>query len=99
MRLTVLILSLILLFIGFEAFNIGGLISPLFIIGAYLFIMIHIFTTIGLYKNIKFAKKIFLGENMFFVVLICYYMIVIPQLNFGPSSFPLEVKTSVPVLS
>jgi hypothetical protein len=87
MRVTILILSIILFFVGFEAFNVGGLISSLFIYGGYLFVILHIFVILGLYKKIEVARKAFIGENMFFISLIIYYVIVIPKLNFGPSSF------------
>ena len=85
MRITIIISSIILLFVGFETLNIGGLISPFFIYGKYLFGLIHIFIIIGLYKNMGFAQKVYFVENLFFIVLVTYYMVVIPQLNFGPS--------------
>jgi hypothetical protein len=81
----ILILSIILLFIGFETFNAGGLISPLFVDAGYVFILLHIFVIIGLYKKKNVIKKIFVGENLFFIALIIYYVLTMPKLSFGPS--------------
>ena len=86
MRITLMILSIVLLFLGFEAFNIGGLISALFIYGSYAFLLIHLLIIFGLYKNVSLAKRAFLGENILFIFLTFYFMLVIPQLNFGTST-------------
>jgi hypothetical protein len=86
MRITLMILSMVLLFLGYEAFNIGGLISSFFIYGGYIFLLLHVVIILGLYKKNWIAEKAFLGENIFFILLTIYYIITIPKLNLGTSS-------------